>query len=153
MIRKFASVVLIAIGFAGVAEAADPETERDVKALYHRFVEAQNARNLNQVRATLLNSPEFVWISDGKPFWGPDALIERMSAFQKADVWTVTPDYARAKVVEVSPISAFLYQPLRLTLGSRSDPRNIDFLVNILCQRTAEGWRVAALFTTEENPN
>lgn len=152
MIGKLASAVVLALGLSGTAQA-ETVTEAEVKALYERFVRAQNARDLMQVREALWDSPGFVWISDGKPFWGREALIERMSAFQKAEVWIVSPDRTRARVVEVGPMSAVLYQPLRLTLGSRRDPRTIAFLVNVLCIRTAKGWRVAALYTTEENPD
>ncbi|TCR60602.1 nuclear transport factor 2 family protein [Bosea sp. BK604] len=151
MIRKLAAIATLVLGFSSQVQAETP-TEVEIKALYERFVSAQNARDLARVREALWDSPGFVWISDGKPFWGREALIERMGAFQKAEVWSVLPDRTRARVVEVSPMSAVLYQPLLLTLGPRREPRTIAFLVNVLCIRTAEGWRVAALYTTEENP-
>lgn len=150
MIGRLAAAAMLTFGLVALAQA-ETQTEADVKALYERFVRVQNARDLAGVREVLWDSPNFVWISDGKPFWGREALIERMSAFQKAEVWTVTPDRARARVVEVSPLSAVLYQPLNLTLGQASAPRTIAFLVNVLCVKTADGWRVAALYTTEEN--
>lgn len=145
-------IALIALSLAAPA-AAETETERAVKTLYERFVAAQNARDTKAVRALMWDSPKFVWISDGKAFWGADRMIERMSAFQHADVWEVTPDRERARVVEVSPVSAVLFQPLSLALGARADARKIAFLVNVLCVRTQDGWRVGALYTTEENPN
>jgi hypothetical protein len=145
-------IALVALSFAAPA-AAETETERAVTSLYERFVAAQNARDTKAVRALMWDSPSFVWISDGKAFWGADRMIERMSAFQRSDVWEVKPDRERARVVEVSPVSAVLFQPLKLTLGSRADPQRIAFLVNVLCVRTPDGWRVGALYTTEENPN
>jgi len=132
---------------------AETQTESDLKSLYERFVTAQNARDTKAVRALMWDSPNFLWVSDGKAFWGADRMIERMSAFQRADIWEVTPDRGRARVVELSPVSAVLFQPLSLTLGSKADPRRIAFLVNVLCVRTPDGWRVGALHTTEENPN
>ena len=152
MIGRLAVAAVLMFGLAGKARA-DTQIEIEVKALYERFVSVQNARDLAGVREVLWDSPNFVWISDGKPFWGREALIERMGAFQKADIWTATPDRARARVVEVSPLSAVLFQPLQLTLGPRGGPRTIAFLVNVLCVRTPEGWRVGALYTTEENPH
>lgn len=131
-----------------VAHGAD----QAARALYARFLAAQNARDLVGVRATLIEGRDFLWISDGKRFWGADALIARMGAFQKAEIWHVTPDLARARVVEVGPGSCFLYQPLALTLGNAREPRTIAFLVNVLCVETPHGWRIAALFTTEETP-
>jgi uncharacterized protein (TIGR02246 family) len=150
MIRTFAAIALVALMFAPAR--ADTDTDQAVRTLYERLVTAQNTRDAAGVRAVLWASPNFLWISDGKPFWGAEQMIERMTAFQRAEVWHVTPDRARARVVEVSPISAVLYQPLTLTLGPRSEPRTIAFLVNVLCIRTEAGWRVAALYTTEENP-
>ncbi|CAN1497132.1 SnoaL-like domain containing protein [Rhabdaerophilaceae bacterium] len=147
---------VLGLGLAAVLPTvvfAQSDPSADIKALYARFLAAQNARDLVGVRATLLDKPSFLWISDGKPFWGPDALIERMSAFQKAEVWHVTPDETRARVIDVSPTSAYLFQPLVLRLGPKAGPHAISFLVNVLCVNTASGWRIAALFTTEENPS
>ena len=128
------------------------DTASDVKNLYDRFLAAQNARDLDAVRAVLLATPEFQWVSDGKSFWGADELVARMSQFQKAEVWQVTPDYSRSRVVEVAADAAYLYQPLTLRIGPAAKPSEIPFLVNVLSVRTAEGWRIAALFTTTEKP-
>lgn len=136
----------------GAGALADPILTDSVLALYRRFYLAQNARDLAAVSAVLSDAPTFLWISDGKPYWGRDAMLERMSAFQKAEVWEVTPDFARSKVVALGADSALLHQPLALTLGPKADPRRIAFLVHVLCARSSEGWRIAALFTTDENP-
>lgn len=145
-------LLAISVGATLSHGAFAQSTASECRALYGRFLAAQNARDLDAVRRTLVDRPDFLWISDGKPFWGPGALIERMQAFQKAEVWRVTPDEARARVVDVSAASAYLFQPLKLTLGPASDPKTIAFLVNVLCVETAGGWRIAALFTTDENP-
>jgi len=55
-------------------------------------------------------------------------------------------------VVEVAADAAYLYQPLTLRIGPAAKPSEIPFLVNVLSVRTAEGWRIAALFTTTEKP-
>ena len=39
---------------------------------------------------------------------------------------------------------------LTLTIGLKAKPDAIHFLVSILCVKKAEGWRIAALFTTTE---
>lgn len=151
MNRRMLIGMALAAG-VGHAMAAPRDAEQAARALYARFLAAQNARDLAGVRATLLDKPGFLWVSDGKPFWGPDALIERMGAFQKAEIWHVTPDLSRSRVVDVGPNVVFLFQPLRLRLGRAADPATIAFLVNVLCVETEAGWRIAALFTTEENP-
>lgn len=147
--RTFFGAGLGATFLAGEALAGDEA--REIRTLYGRFLAAQNARDLVAVRATLLDSPDFLWISDGKPYWGPAAIIERMGAFQKADIWFVTPDGQRARVISAGSGAAYLFQPLTLTLGPNGAPQTIAFLVNVLCTKTRAGWRIAALFTTEEN--
>jgi hypothetical protein len=104
------------------------------------------------VKDVLLDSPDFLWVSDGKSVWGRDALIERMGRFQTLEVWRVEPLIDRARVVEVAPGVAYLHMPLDLHLGSKAEPSITRFLVSILCRKTDAGWRIAALFTTLDNP-
>jgi hypothetical protein len=54
--------------------------------------------------------------------------------------------------VRVSDTTAFLHLPLTLVIGSQPSPDRVRFLVSVLCVRAAEGWRIAALFTTAEKP-
>jgi hypothetical protein len=73
-----------------------------------------------------------------------------MASFQEASVWRVEPDLARAVAVDVDADAGFLHLPLRLVIGAGDNPDRLHFLVSVLCVRTAEGWRIAALFTTSE---
>jgi hypothetical protein len=43
--------------------------------------------------------------------------------------------------------------PLTLTIGPKTNPDVIRFLVSILCVKQSEGWRIAALFTTTTKMN
>jgi len=82
-------------------------------------------------------------------FWGRDAVLERMAAFQTHEIWRVEPELARASVVSMSPDVAYLHLPLSVALGARDPgPDRFGFLVSVLCVRTDQGWRIAALFTT-----
>jgi ketosteroid isomerase-like protein len=134
----------ISPAIAGPAEEA--------RALYLRFAEAQNARDLQQVRSLLSDSPRFLWVSDGKSFWGRDTMVERMASFQEADVWQVEPALDRSVAVELSADAAFLHLPLALSIGAKDRPDRLRFLVSVLCSRAADGWRILALFTTTEKP-
>ena len=148
-----ALAVWLFLAFTGwMVATARADTRSEVLAAYGRFAAAQNALDLGRVRETLLDSPDFLWVSDGKSIWGREALIERMGRFQALEVWRVEPLLDRARVVEVAPDVAYLHMPLDLHLGTRKEPTVTRFLVSILCRRTAEGWRIAALFTTIDNP-
>lgn len=123
---------------------------QEVQTLYMRFLEAQNARDLGRVRDALLESDKFLWVSDGMAIWGPDAVLQRMALFQKAEVWHVEPDLARAVPVEVAKGVAYLHLPLTLVIGQTARPDRLRFLVSVLGVETPAGWRIAALFTTTE---
>ena len=135
------------------ASAASADTAGEIRAVYEEFRSAQNACDLTKVKALLLDSPEFLWVSDGKSFWGPDALVRRMAEFQLAEVWRVDPEFDKAAIVKVDEQTAYLHMPLALTIGPKAKPDVIRFLVSILCVKKSEGWRIAALFTTNDKAN
>lgn len=132
------------------AVPAAAEDVVEVRTLYERFAAAQNARDLVAVRQLLLGEPRFLWVSDGQSFWGPDAVLSRMASFQKAEVWRVEPDLAHAVAVPVREGVAYLHLPLVLVIGPAINPDRLHFLVSVLGVQTDRGWRIAALFTTNE---
>ncbi|MGQ0567877.1 MAG: YybH family protein [Gemmobacter sp.] len=145
MRRYMALAVVLALGSPALASPQD-----EVRALYETFAAAQNARDLGAVRAVLSDSPDFLWISDGRPVWGREEMLERMAGFQKAEVWRVEPEYAASRVVLLDDDTAVFHIPLVLVLGSSADPARLKWLVEVLCQKEADGWRIAGLFTAED---
>jgi ketosteroid isomerase-like protein len=149
--RRVGMVFLLSLGVLSAAPV-QADTRSEILATYGQFAAAQNARDLVRIKEVLLDSADFLWVSDGKSVWGRDALIARMSSFQALEIWRVEPLLDRARVVDVAPDVAYLHMPLDLHLGTKSAPSVTRFLVSILCRKTAEGWRIAALFTTLDNP-
>ena len=146
---RCAMLALVAGAWTAAAAMAGPAEE--VRAVYARFLAAQNARDLERVRAVLLDSPRFLWVSDGRSVWGPDATLARMASFQKAPVWRALPDLERAVAVEVDARAAYLHLPLVLVIGPEANPDRLRFLVSVLGVETpAAGWKIAALFTTTQ---
>ena len=139
---------IVLVTFASGADQRD-----DVVRLYLDFASAQNARDLIAVRRLLSDSPDFLWVSDGKPVWGADATVERMSTFQKSEVWRVTPALSRARAVRLSEDVAFLHLPLILEIGTQEKTDRLPFLVGMVARRMPEGWRISALFTTNDKSN
>ena len=135
-----------------VAPAANAAPADDVRAAYEHFAAAQNARDIATVRSLLLNSSQFLWISNGQSFWGRETMIERMSTYQRAEVWRVHPDIAHAVIVEVSTSTAYVHLPLSLQIGSAAKGvAETSFLVSALFVHTDAGWKISALFTTIRN--
>lgn len=144
----------IAAGFLAAALAPLPVcagTAEEVLGIYQAFAAAQNARDLGRVRQLLIDSPQFLWVSDGMAVWGPDAALERMALFQQSEIWEVVPALERSRVSDVAPDTALLTLPLVLRIGAREPgPDRLRFLVNVLCVKKPGGWRIAALFTTAD---
>ncbi len=130
----------------GAPAYADPRQE--VRALYETFVAAQNAHDIDAVRTVLSDSPDFLWISDGRPVWGREAMLTRMAGFQNADVWRVEPEYDASRVIILDADTAVFHLPLVLVVGPEASPARLKWLVEVLCQKEAAGWRVAGLFTS-----
>lgn len=127
---------------------AGADQKDDVLQLYRDFASAQNARDIKRVRQLLSDAPDFLWVSDGRPVWGADAMVARMSMFQKSDVWRVEPALDRARAISLSNDVAILHLPLALEIGERGKTDRLLFLVGMVAKRTVAGWRIAALFTT-----
>ena len=145
-------LTVLALGLACITTSTFAGPAQESRALYQRFAAAQNDHDLGRVASLLLDSDRFLWVSDGMTIWGRAAAIDRMASFQQAEVWRVVPDLDRATPVEVSPDVAYLHLPLELVIGAAAQPDHLRFLVSALCVRTADGWRIAALFTTTEKP-
>jgi len=147
--RSIIAAIFMAIAAAPAAWAGPTD---EAKALYERFVVAQNASDFRALETVLLDSPRFLWVTNGLSVWGRDPAIRRMADYHTAEIWHIEPDRARAVAVEVNASTAYLHVPLELEIGSRADgPDRFRFLVSALCTETADGWRIAALFTTMAN--
>ncbi|WP_158292250.1 DUF4440 domain-containing protein [Paracraurococcus ruber] len=146
MRRSLACLILLLAAPPALAGPAE-----EARRLYAAFVAAQNAHDLGAVRA-LLAADRFLWVSNGLSVWGRDPAIARMMSYHAAETWRIDPVEARAVAVEASPGAAYLHVPLLLRVGPRAAPARYRILVSALCAETPEGWRIAALFTTDANP-
>jgi uncharacterized protein (TIGR02246 family) len=127
------------------------DTPTEVRALYQQFVSAQNAGDLQKVRALLVDTADFLWVTDGMAVWGRDVAVERMSLFQKSEIWRVEPGLDQSRTVALGADAAIFHLPLVLVIGSSSPgPARLKFLVEVVCRKTPEGWRIAALLTTTD---
>ncbi len=145
--RALLCALLFAL-FANVAAADEVETK--ILETYKQFAEAQNARDLQRARSYLVDGSDFLWVSDGKTFWGRDVAIARMGGFQTNEVWHAEADLPAARVVKLTGETALLHMPLILALGSNPSPSRIPFLVSILFVLRNAEWKIAALLTTDE---
>ena len=153
MAMKIAIATCVLLAGIGTASCARADPAGEARRLYDEFVVAENTSDFARLRTVLWDSPQFLWVTNGLSIWDRDAAIARMSAYHTAEIWHIEADTAHAAVVELNPQTAYLHVRLELTIGSKAQgPDHYRFLVSALCVETPVGWRIAALFTTAENP-
>ena len=139
ILATLAAVLMMSTGhaFAGVDD--------DVRATFDRFVAAQNAHDVSAVRDSLLDSPNFLWVTRGAPIWGRDAALKRFETLYQG-TWKLSPDTSNLKVVLLSDTTVQLFVPIMFNIGPPGQPApDAPFLRNQTLVKTAAGWRIASI--------
>ena len=144
---RYLSAVLLflvaAIASGGHASAATNETE--ARALFTKFVAAQNAHNADDVRAMLWNSPGTLLFSRGVETRGPDAVAASFKAYY-AGIWHLEPDMSHFRVAAISNDVMQILVPIVFTRGlPGKPPQDNTFLISQTYVRDATGWHVASI--------
>ena len=125
----------ILLTVAGVARAG---SEDEVKALFAKFVAAQNAHDLKAVGELLQDSPQFLWITRGIPIWGREAALKRFEAlYQDQGIWSLDPKIDELRIIELQPDVVQLYVPITFMIspaGQTAQPTR--FLMNQVVVKT-----------------
>jgi uncharacterized protein (TIGR02246 family) len=141
--KKIVSVVFVLSMLVPYSLLAAPEDE--VKAVFERFVVAQNAHDLKAVGELLLDAPHFLWITRGTPIWGREAALKRFETLYQG-TWRLEPDTASLRVMMVGDNAAHVYVPIVFTIGAAGQQaQTTRFLMNQILVKTSGGWRVASI--------
>jgi ketosteroid isomerase-like protein len=115
----------------------------DVRAVFERFVAAQNAHDATAVEAMLWDSPDFLWITRGSAIWGRAAAMERFRSLYKG-TWHLAPDMTQFHAIELRDATAQLFVPVLFTIGAAGQQgQPARFLINQTLLRTGGGWQIA----------
>jgi ketosteroid isomerase-like protein len=119
--------------------------EDHARAIFDRFVAAQNAHDIKAVEALLLGSADFLWITRGTAVWGREAAIKRFAALYEG-TWRLEPEAANLKIIQLGNGVAQIYVPILFTIGTPGQsPQQTRFLMNLVLDSTPNGWKVAAI--------
>jgi uncharacterized protein (TIGR02246 family) len=136
------AIIVILLTVGGLARAG---TEDEIKALFAKFVAAQNAHDLKAVGELLQDSPRFLWITRGTPIWGRDAALKRFEALYQG-TWSLDPKTDELKVVELQPGVVQLYVPITFMISPAGQTAQATpFLMNQVLVKTPNGWKVSTI--------
>ncbi len=125
--------------------AAWAGAEEDIRVAMERFVVAQNAHDVRAVAETLLDSPQFLWITRGTAIWGRRAALARFEGLYQG-TWRLEPELADLKVTLLAEGVAQIHVPIPFTIGPPGqEPQKTRFLMNQVLVRTGTGWKVASI--------
>lgn len=144
MVKRFVVLVLAGTAvFTTLASAATMEDE--VRAVFDKYVAAQNAHDLKSMRTLMIDSPDFLWITRGKPVWGREGALKVLEERYKG-AWHIEPDRREFRVVSVSRRVAQVYATTQLTVGDPGvEPATVRVYINLVMVKKPEGWRIASI--------
>jgi hypothetical protein len=135
--------LVVTVASGGHASAAANETE--ARALFTKFVAAQNAHNAGGVKAMLWNSPSMLLFARGVETRGPEAVAARFKEYYEG-TWHLEPDMSQFRVAVISSDVMQILVPIVFTRGLPGNPpQDNTFLISQTFVRDATGWYVASI--------
>jgi len=85
------------------AQTAKPTypVQDEIRAVFVRFVAAQNAHDADTVGSMIWDSPDFLWVSRGNPVRGSQQAIAIFRSYYKG-TWHLEPDMTRFSVTPIA---------------------------------------------------
>ena len=134
-------LVVMAIAPGGRVYAGEAEA----RAFFAKFVAAQNAHNVSDVKAMLWNSPDMLWYGRGVETRGPDAVADRFKEYYQG-TWHLEPDMSQFRATVISNDVMMILVPIVFTRGLPGQPsQDNKFLISQTYVRDANGWHVASI--------
>jgi hypothetical protein len=138
-----AVLVIITVALDGRASAQPNEAE--ARALFTRFVAAQNARDVSEVKSMLWNSPQMLFFSRGIETRGVEAAADRFKEYYQG-TWHLEPDMSKFRITMISNNVVQILVPIAFTRGlPGAQPQSDTFLISQTFVRDAQGWQIASI--------
>jgi hypothetical protein len=150
-------VILAGLRVAPAAPDAGPSpitssNEAKIRELYANLIEAENAHDIEKVRAMVWDSPDALFVAKTKTaaegnwagFWGKEVVVEHLHELY-AGTFRIDPDYSKEKIAFLAPTVAETYVPVDISVayaGQSGTPK--PFLMIIEWVRVPSGtWKMA----------
>ena len=119
--------------------------EAEARALFSRFVAAQNAHDLSEVKSMLWDSSAMLFFSRGVEVRGKDAVADRFKEYYEG-TWHLEPEMSKLGVTVISEDVVQILVPIVFTRGlPGAEPQSNTFLISQILVRGPLGWRIASI--------
>jgi hypothetical protein len=137
-----ALAVITMVGPCGHASAAD---ETEARAFFTKFVAAQNAHDVSDVKSMLWDSPGMLWFGRNVETRGGDAVANRFKEYYQG-TWHLEPDMTQFHVAVISNDVMQILVPIVFTRGLPGQPsQDNKFLISQTFVHDTNGWHVASI--------
>jgi len=145
------SVIAQATATSADVAPLNSATLTEINQLYRKLIDAENRRDLAEVRTMVWDSPSTLFVAktataaegNWAGFWGIDAVMQHLGDLSSG-TFVMAPDYARVKTVGLTGDVAVTYAPLDITVAyAGQTPVPKPFLMIVNWVRTATGWKMA----------
>ena len=136
-------IMTIALG----AHASAATNEAEARALFTKFVAAQNAHSVGDVKSMLWNSPGTLLLARGVEIRGLAAVADRFKEYYEG-TWHVEPDMSQFHVSSISNDVIQFVVPVVFTQGLPGQPpQDINRLITQTLVHDANGWHIASIIS------
>jgi hypothetical protein len=140
-----AAVLLVIMTVASGGPAPAAANEAEARALFTKFVAAQNSHNAGDVKSMLWDSPGMLWFSRGVETRGREAVAARFKEYYQG-TWHLEPDMSQFHAATISDDVMQILVPIVFTRGLAGKPPQDDtFLISQTFVRDANGWHIASI--------
>ena len=138
------ATMTIALG----AHASAATNEAEARALFTKFVAAQNAHSVGDVKSMLWNSRGTLLLARGIEIRGSAAVADRFKEYYEG-TWHVEPDMSQFHVSSISKDVMQFVVPVVFTRGLPGQPsQDNSFLITQTLVHDANGWHIASIIST-----
>src|SRR5580698_10356244 len=142
------ATMTIALG----AHASAATNEAEARALFTKFVAAQNAHSVDDVKSMLWNSPGTLLLARGVEIRGPAAVADRFKEYYEG-TWHVEPDMSQFHVTSISQDVMQFLVPVIFTRGLPDQAsQDSKFLISQTLVHAANGWHIASIISIPNTP-
>jgi hypothetical protein len=137
------AIMTIALG----ADASAATNEAEARALFTKFVAAQNAHSVGDVKSMLWNSRGTLLLARGVEIRGPAAVADRFKEYYEG-TWHVEPDMSQFHVTSISTDVMQFVVPVVFTQGLPGQPpQGINRLITQTLVHDTNGWHIASIIS------